>query len=447
MKILFISLGCDKNRVDSEYMLGKLTGEDWEVTDDESQADVIVVNTCCFINAAKEESIGTILDMAKYKDPQYGHCRALIMAGCMAQRYQDEVMKEIPEVDACIGTNSTEKISEAIASALAGKKYEAFDRLDRIETHQASRDVSTGGHYAHLKIAEGCNKNCTYCIIPSLRGPYRSVPIEVLQQEAERLAGQGVRELILVAQETTVYGEDLYGYKALPKLLDCLNDIDGIEWIRLMYCYPEEIDEALLDAIIRNKKVCHYLDMPIQHINSDILRRMGRRTSREDILDRISMIRKKIPDIALRTTLICGFPGETETQHEELMQFINDTEFDRLGAFTYSQEEGTPAAEFPDQISEDVKEKWLSEVMELQEEVIFDKNETLIGHHMRAVIEGKTADDNLYLARTYRDAPDIDTGVFIRTDRNLISGDFVNVRITGSYDYDLIGELEDEFTE
>lgn len=439
MKVLFISLGCDKNLVDSEFMLGKLTQHEFTVTDDEQEADVIVVNTCCFIHDAKEESIQSILDMAQYRTS--GSCKALIVCGCLAERYRDEILKEIPEVDAVLGTNSTEQICDAIEKVLHGDKYEAYEPLTGIEKHEAKRSVSTGGHYAHLKIAEGCSKHCTYCIIPSIRGDFRSVPMEEILSQARDLAEAGVKELILVAQETTLYGIDLYGKKSLHILLNELNKIPGIYWIRLMYCYPEEIYDELIKAIRDNEKVCHYIDMPIQHINSDILKRMGRKTNREMLEEKIAALRAAIPDIAIRTTLICGFPGETPEQHEELMEFINDTEFDRLGAFTYSPEENTPAATFDNQVEESVKEDWQADVMELQEEIILDKNETMVGQEILVMIEGKVADENAYVGRSYRDAPDIDGLVFVNTDAELVSGDFAKVRITGAYEYDLIGEL------
>ena len=439
MEVLFISLGCDKNLVDSEFMLGKLAKYNFTFTDDETRADVIIINTCCFIHDAKEESIQAILDMAAYRTS--GSCRALIVCGCLAQRYREEILTEIPEVDAVVGTNSTECICDAIEQVFAGQKYEVYQPLTGIEQHEAKRSVTTGGHYAYLKIAEGCDKCCTYCIIPSIRGRFRSVPMEDLIAQAKELADAGVRELILVAQETTLYGADLYGKKSLHLLLEKLNEIPGIYWIRLMYCYPEEIDEELIDAIRDNEKVCHYIDMPIQHINSDILRRMGRKTTKEMLVDKIAALRAEIPDIAIRTTLICGFPGETKEQHEELMEFINETEFDRLGAFTYSPEEDTPAATFADQVPEETKEDWKADVMELQEEIIIDKNETMIGREMLVMIEGKVADETAYIGRSYRDAPDVDGYVFLNTDRELMSGDFVKVKITGAYEYDLIGEL------
>jgi len=439
MKLLFISLGCDKNLVDSEFMIGMLTNKGIVMCDDETEADIIIVNSCCFINDAKEESINTILEMAEYK--KTGNCKALIVTGCLSQRYQNEIMEEIPEVDAILGTNSYDSICEAVEEALAKHTYKNVNTLEGLPKLSTKRVVTTGGHFAYLKIAEGCNKNCTYCIIPSIRGRYRSVPMEDLVAQAKELAENGVKELILVAQETTLYGIDLYGKKSLHLLLDELNKISGLFWIRIMYCYPEEIYDELIDAMIRNKKVCHYLDMPIQHCHDAILKRMGRRTNKADLEERIAYLRNRIPDITLRTTLICGFPGETEEMHEELMQFINDMEFDRLGAFAYSPEEGTPAAEFTDQVDEELKLDWQADVMELQEEVIFDKNETLIGMETFAFIEGKVADENAYIGRTYRDAPNVDGYIFIQTQEELMTGDIVKVKVTGAYEYDLIGEM------
>ena len=439
MKLLFISLGCDKNLVDSEYMIGMLTSHGITLIDDETQADIIIVNSCCFIGDAKEESINTILEMAEQK--KTGVCKSLIVTGCLTQRYQDEVKKEIPEVDAILGTNSYDAIWEAVQSTLDHKFYENFHTLTGLPTHTTKRTVTTGGHFAYLKIAEGCNKNCTYCVIPSVRGRYRSVPMEELVDSAKKLVAGGVKELILVAQETTLYGVDLYGEKSLHKLLDALNGISGLFWIRIMYCYPEEIYEELIDAMIRDKKVCHYLDMPIQHCNDEILRRMGRKTNKAELIERIEHLRKRVPDITLRTTLICGFPGETQEMHEELMQFVNDMEFDRLGAFTYSAEEGTPAAEMPDQIDEEVKKDWQADVMELQEEVIFDKNDSMKGAELYAFIEGKVADENAYVGRTYRDAPNVDGYIFVNTEEELMTGDIAKVKVTGAYEYDLIGEL------
>ncbi len=439
MKVLFISLGCDKNLADSEYMLGLLREGGISITDEEEEADVIVVNTCCFIGDAKEESIQTILDMAQYKTD--GKRRGLIVAGCLAERYREEIRTELPEVDAVLGTNSCEDIVNAVHAVMKGDRYESFRELAGLPAKRVKREPSTGGHYAYLKIAEGCDKRCTYCIIPSIRGAYRSVPLEELLVQARELVAQGVKELILVAQETTLYGLDLYGEKSLGRLLSELNRIPGDFWIRILYCYPEEIDDALLDAILQNEKVCHYLDLPIQHSSDAVLRRMGRKTGHDGIVRIVKRLKERIPDICLRTTLICGFPGETEGQHEELMQFINEMEFDRLGAFAYSPEEGTPAETFPDQLSEERKSSWRDEVMELQQEVSLEKNKLLIGKRLLALVEGKVADEDVYAARTYRDAPGVDGYVFIHTEENLMTGDFVNVLITGAYEYDLLGEV------
>ena len=446
MKILFISLGCDKNLVDSEHMLGLLVEHGFEITDSEEDAEVIVINTCCFIHDAKEESIQNILEMAKYRTA--GSCKVLLVTGCMAERYRDEIIEEIPEVDAVLGTNSYDKILDAIQDVLGGDRFQEYADLKGLPKIDAQRVVTTGGHYEYLKIAEGCNKNCTYCVIPSVRGRYRSVPMDELVTSAEELVAGGVKELILVAQETTLYGVDLYGKKCLHELLDRLNGISGLFWIRIMYCYPEEIYEELIDSMIKDKKVCHYLDMPVQHCNDTILQRMGRKTNKKELIERIHYLRKRVPDITLRTSLICGFPGETKEQHEELMQFVNDMEFDRLGAFTYSAEEGTPAAEMPDQVPQEQKEEWQADVMELQEEVIFDRNEAMKGTVLYAFIEGQVADENnTYVGRTYRDAPNVDGLIFVHTDAELITGDFAKVKVTGALEYDLIGELEDEYTE
>jgi len=438
MKLLFISLGCDKNLVDTEFMLGMLQEDGIEMTNDETEADIIIINSCCFINDAKEESINTILEMAEYK--KTGPLKALIVTGCLAQRYQDEIKTEIPEVDAILGTNSYDDIVHAVHEALEGHYYKNVGSLEGLPTLRNKRSVTTGGHYAYLKIAEGCNKHCTYCIIPSIRGRYRSVPMEDLIEQAKTLVENGAKELILVAQETTLYGIDLYGEKSLHKLLDELNKIPGLFWIRIMYCYPEEIYDELIDSMIRNQKVCHYLDIPIQHSNDTMLKRMGRKTSHDDLVRIITTLRERIPDITLRTTLICGFPGETAEMHEELMQFINDMEFDRLGAFAYSLEEGTPAAAFADQVEEEVKENWRDEVMELQEEVIFDKNEEMKDRELYVFIEGQV-DGGAYVGRTYRDAPDVDGYIFINADESFMTGDIVKVKVIGAYEYDLIGEL------
>lgn len=438
-KILFISLGCDKNLVDSEVMLGILADRGFEMTDTEDDADIIIINTCCFINDAKEESINTILEMAEYK--KTGPCKALIVTGCLAQRYKQEIVDEIPEVDAVIGTSKYDEIFDAVDQALKGSHFLDVDDLDRLPSVPGKRILTTGGHYAHLKIAEGCDKHCTYCIIPKIRGNYRSVPMEQLLAEAASLAEQGVKELILVAQETTLYGVDLYGKKSLHILLQELAKIKGIRWIRILYCYPEEIYPELIETIKNEKKVCHYLDMPIQHASDAILKRMGRRTTKAQLKETVSLLRKEIPDIVLRTTLIAGFPGETQEQHEELMEFVDEMEFERLGVFAYSPEENTPAASMPDQIPEEVKEERRDAILELQQEIAFDKAADMVGRTLYAMIEGKVADEPAYVARTYADSPDIDGYVFVNTGEMLMSGDFVKVKITGSAEYDLIGEL------
>ena len=439
MKILFISLGCDKNLVDTEVMLGMLASRGYEMTNDEQEADIIVINTCCFIHDAKEESIQNILDMAEYK--KNGSAKALIVTGCMAERYRQEILDEIPEVDEVLGTTAYDRILDAVDAALAGQHEVMTTDLDALPLPETKRLVTTGGHFAYLKIAEGCDKHCTYCIIPKIRGNFRSVPMERLLKEAQDLAEQGVKELILVAQETTLYGKDLYGEKSLPKLLRELCKISGIRWIRILYCYPEEITDELIQVMKEEPKICHYLDLPIQHANDTILKRMGRRTSKQELIDIVQKLRKEIPDICLRTTLITGFPGETQEQHEEVMEFIDTLEFDRLGAFTYSPEEDTPAATFEDQINEEVKEDRQADIMELQQEIAFDKAEDMIGREVLVMIEGKVADENAYVGRTYRDAPNVDGLIFINTDVELISGDFAKVKVTGALDYDLIGEL------
>ena len=439
MNILFISLGCDKNLVDSEVMLGLLDSRGYQIVDDETIADVIVVNTCCFIHDAREESIQTILEMAEHK--KTGRLKALVVTGCLAQRYQQEIIDEIPEVDAVLGTASYDKIAEAIDEALGGHTEMYLEDIDRLPQVSSKRLVTTGGHYAYLKIAEGCDKHCTYCIIPKVRGNYRSVPMEQLLKEAKELAEGGVKELILVAQETTVYGQDIYGEKSLHRLLRELCKIDGIQWIRLLYCYPEEIDANLIRVMKEEPKICHYLDLPIQHASDAILKKMGRRTSKAQLVDTIRTLREEIPDITLRTTLITGFPGETEEQHQELVAFVDEMEFDRLGVFTYSPEENTPAAELPDQIPEEVKEDRQAELMELQQEIAFDLAKDMIDREVLVMIEGKVADENAYVGRTYRDAPNVDGLIFINTDEELMSGDFAKVKVTGAMEYDLIGEL------
>ena len=452
IKLFCVSLGCDKNLVDTEKMLGVAGGLGVSFTDDETEADAILINTCCFIGDAKEESVNTILDMARYKEA--GKCRALIVAGCLAQRYKQEIIDEIPEVDAILGTTSYEEIGNVLTRLFEenGEEKKAehiscFHDLKELPTQAEKRVMTTGGHYAFLKIAEGCDKRCTYCIIPYLRGPYRSVPMEQLLAEARELADNGVRELILVAQETTLYGKDLYGEKSLPKLLHELAQIPGIYWIRIQYCYPEEITDELIQTIKSEEKVCHYLDIPIQHASDRILRRMGRRTHKAELKERISTLRREIPDIALRTTFICGFPGETQEDHEELMEFVDEMEFERVGVFTYSAEEDTPAYSYPDQIPEEVKEERRADVMELQQEIAFEHCENMVGKVLDVMIEGKVADEPAYVGRTYMDAPNVDGLIFVNADEMLMSGDFVRVKVTGANEYDLIGEVYHESAE
>ncbi len=441
MKILFVSLGCDKNLVDTEVMLGMLTGKGYSITDDENEADVVVINTCCFIGDAKEESINNILEMAELRKSD--QIKALIVTGCLAQRYKEEIQTEIPEVDAIIGTTAIDTIVETLEGVLAGQSHNHIEDINLPPVYDKKRIVTTGGHYAYLKIAEGCDKRCSYCIIPKVRGNYRSIPMESLIAEAKQLVEFGAKELILVAQETTLYGKDLYGEKSLPKLLHELCRIDGLYWIRILYCYPEEITDELIETIRTEEKVCHYLDIPIQHASDNILKRMGRRTNQQELRDMIAKLRERIPDICLRTTLITGFPGETQEDHEELMAFVDEMEFDRLGVFTYSAEEDTPAATFDDQIDEELKKDRQAEIMELQQEIAFEKAQDAVGRTVLAIIEGKLPDEHAYAARTYMDAPGVDGLVFVQTSAELMTGDFVKVRITGSYEYDLIGEIVD----
>jgi ribosomal protein S12 methylthiotransferase len=439
MKILFISLGCDKNLVDSEMMMGLLRNRGYEFTDDEMQADVIVVNTCGFINDAKEESINTILNMAQYKEH---NLKALVVAGCLAERYKNEIMEELPEIDAIVGTTAFDKIVDVIDGVLAGQKENALDDINRLCRPETDRIISTGGYYSYLKIAEGCDKRCTYCSIPMIRGSFRSVPMDALIAEAEYLAGKGVKELILVAQETTLYGKDIYGKKMLPELLKRLCEVKGIEWIRLLYCYPEEITDELIEVIKSEKKICKYIDMPIQHASDAILKKMGRRTNNAELRGIIGKLREAIPEICIRTTLITGFPGESEEDHEILMDFVDEMEFDRLGVFTYSAEEDTAAARMDGQLDEEVKLTRRDEIMELQQEISIDKSSRYVEEILEVIIEGQAADeDALYVGRSYMDAPGVDGYVFIKSEEELMSGDFARVRITKALEYDLIGEL------
>lgn len=439
MNIFFVSLGCDKNLVDSEMMITSLRKNGFVLTDDIEDADVIVVNTCCFIGDAKEESINTLIEMGGYKE---GRCKLLVAAGCLAQRYHNEIKEDIPEVDLIVGTMGYEDLSEKINEALGGKGVlESLKDIDYLPTPLTDRDSMSGDYYAYLKIAEGCDKCCTYCVIPKVRGHYRSVPMDNLIAQAKHLVANGAKELILVAQETTLYGKDIYGEKSLPKLLEELSKIDELKWIRILYCYPEEITDELISAIKNLPKVCHYLDMPIQHGSDDVLRRMGRWTNREQIEKTVAKLREEIPDIALRTTLITGFPGETEDDFEQVKEFVKKMEFDRLGVFTYSREEDTPAAEMDGQIDEEVKEARRDEIMQIQQDIAFDKSNSRVGEIYEVMIEGRLPDEGVYIARTYMDAPDVDGYVFIQSDYNLDSGDFVKVEVTRSDEYDLIAEI------
>ena len=435
MKVLLISLGCDKNLVDSEVMLGLLNKAGHELTNDETEAEAVVINTCAFISDAKEESINTIIEMGRLK--KTGRLKKLIVAGCLSQRYKDEIMKERPEIDVIIGATNYDKIVEAI-----GTDEDAIvDDINYTPKPVSERIVTTNASMAYFKIAEGCNKLCTYCIIPHIRGRYRSIPMDRLLASAEKLAADGIKELVLVAQETTLYGVDLYGGKKLPELLTKLSDIEGIEWIRLLYCYPEEITDELISVMAENPKICHYIDIPIQHSENEILRRMGRKTSREDIVSLVSKLRTAMSDIAIRTTLISGFPGETQELHDGLVDFVDECEFDRLGVFTYSPEEGTPAAGYEDQVDGELAAKWRDEIMELQQEISYEKNQELIGSIQRVLIEGYLVEDDVYVGRTYRDAPGVDGIVFVSAPYELMSGSFVDVKITEANEYDLTGVI------
>ena len=445
-KIAFVSLGCDKNLVDTENMLGILNKSGFALTGDESEADVLVLNSCCFIEDAKEESINNILELAQYKET--GNCKALIVTGCMAQRYKEELLKEIPEVDAIVGTTSYDEIATIIAEVLEnkGEKVTHFNNIDRTMDHETPRILTTSGYYAFLKVAEGCDNYCTYCIIPQLRGKYRSREMASLIKEAKNLVAQGVGELILVAQDTTRYGIDLYGEKRLPQLLHELGKIEGLEWIRILYCYPEEITDELIMAIKNEPKVCKYIDMPIQHADNEILKQMGRRSSIEQLDMVIAKMRKEIPDISLRTTLIVGFPGETQEQFDHLVNFVKKTQFDRLGVFTYSREEGTPAATMPNQIDPETMQERQDIIMSIQQDISINKNKEMIGKTVRVIIEGKLVDEDVYIGRTYKDAPDIDGKIFVEYVGELISGDMVSVKVLSAHEYDLIGEIEDELS-
>lgn len=440
IRIFFVSLGCDKNLVDSSQMIGLLRSEGYELTDDEQEADVAVINTCCFIGDAKKESIDTIISLGERKAE--GSLKAIIVCGCLAQRYPDRIKKLLPEVDAIVGTTSIDDIVQALREVLEGKGCTHLNSIDRyvyVKGYAASQGLL---HSAYLKIAEGCDKNCTYCIIPKVRGHYRSVPIEDLEADARLLASSGVKELILVAQETTVYGRDLYGRKSLHTLLERLCRIDGIEWIRIMYCYPEEIYDGLIDFIKNEPKICRYLDLPIQHCSDRILKLMGRQTNRQSIEDIIDKLRSRIPGIALRTTLISGFPTESEEEHEELKDFVAKMRFERLGCFAYSREEGTAAAVMKGQVHPSTRKRRMREIMLTQQETAFDTAEGQIGRELDVMIDGYIPEEKMYAGRSYMDAPDVDGYVFVKSsDPDMISGTIVRARIEKARDYDLIAAM------
>ena len=452
-KVHLVSLGCDKNLVDSEKTLGLMYRAGYSFTDEPSEADVIIINTCCFILDAKEESVQKLIEMAELKDRARRHKPLLVVMGCMAERYRQEILEELPEVDVILGANTWQDILEAIGQKLSQQepvqKYRDISENVFLSKPVRERSVSGSGHYAYLKIAEGCGKNCTYCIIPSLKGSYRSAPMEDLEAEARDLAALGVKELILIAQETTLYGVDLYGKKMLPELLRRLHDIDGLEWIRLMYCYPEEITDELVETMRQLPKVCHYIDMPIQHASDHILRRMARRTTRAEITERIHRIRQMIPDIIIRTTMISGFPGETDADHQKLMEFVRDMEFDRLGDFEFSREEGTRAAGYSHQVSAKNKAARRAEIMQLQQQIAWRKAAERIGTELTVMIEGRLTEEDgdasdgyVYVGRTYMDAPDVDGYIYVEAGhRELMTGDMIRARVTGAHEYDLLGEL------
>lgn len=443
-KIAFTSLGCDKNRVDSEVMLGILQKNGYTAVADEAEADIIVVNTCSFIKDALEESIETILEMAQYKDPEVGNCKGLVVAGCLAQRFQEEFFDELPEVDAIVGTTAYESIVEVVDEILAGK--EQVKRMESIDMPMQDengklRVLSTAPYFAYLKISEGCDNFCTYCVIPKLRGRHRSRTMESLIEEANVLAKQGVKELVIVAQDTSIYGRDLYGQPMLHELLKQLNDVEGIEWIRVLYAYPETLTDETIEAMAKYEKVCHYIDMPIQHGNDAVLKRMGRKSSQALIREKVAKLRAAMPDIAIRTTLIVGFPGESEEEFEDLMHFVQEMKFDRLGVFSYSQEEGTAAARMENQIEDEQKEERKDIIMDIQKNIAASLCEQEVGKVMQVLIEGKLPEERIFCGRTRRDAPDIDGLVFVSSEEELYSGDFVTVKIREAGDYDLMGDV------
>lgn len=443
LSIFIESLGCSKNLIDAEIMLGLLNKHGYRLTGNHENADVIIVNTCGFIQSAKEESINRIIELGLLKEKKL---KLLIVSGCLGERYSEELLKEMPEIDAIVGTGNYDKIIEVINESLQGKKVVYTGDIDKIYDESHPRLLTTPRHSAYIKISDGCNNHCTYCIIPKLRGRYRSRQMEYIIQEAKNYASKGVKEIILIAQDTTRYGIDLYGKFMLPELLRKLNEIEDIKWIRILYAYPEAITDELIDTIATCEKVCNYIDMPIQHCSDEILKRMNRRTNKRDLIKLIDKLRKRIPDIVLRTTLIVGFPGETEVHFKELKEFVENIKFDRLGVFTYSKEEGTPASRLSGQVSEKIKEKRQKEIMEIQQGISYNKNQEKVGSIVEVLIEEAIEQDREYLGRTYGDAPDIDGLVYVRSNTPAHVGDIMLTRISGALEYDLIGENIDEFS-
>ena len=440
LKFGVISLGCDKNRIDAEIMINKIS-KDYEITNEPREADVIIVNTCSFIEAAKQESIDTILEMSKYKE---GNCKVLIVTGCLSQRYGKELQELLPEVDVMIGVNDYDKLEEAVKRVIEKREKVYYCNYSDNVINEGERTLTTLSHYAYLRIGEGCDNFCTYCVIPRIRGRYRSRSMENILKEAKNLAKKGVKEIILVAQDTTRYGIDLYGKKMLPELIENISKIEEIEWIRVLYCYPEEIEQDFIDTIASNPKVCKYLDMPIQHISDDILKPMGRRGRKEQILNTIDKLRKSIPNISLRTSLIVGFPGENEDNFNELKEFVKDIKFEKLGVFKYSQEENTPAALMENQVDEDIKEIRQKELMMLQQNISNRANKDKVGKIYNVIVDNFNGE--YYIGRNYEMAPEIDGAIYFKCDKILNIGDIVSVKIESSSEYDLIGVVYYEFS-
>lgn len=433
-----VSLGCAKNQTDSETMMGLLAGDGHRLVTDPEVADIIIVNTCGFIESAKQESIDTILEMAEYKKRR---CRALIVTGCLAERYNSEVLKEMPEIDGLLGVGDYPKIAEIINSVIDGDKPALYGHMNDDLEEGLPRVLSTPSYTAYLKISEGCDNNCTYCAIPKIRGRYRSRRMEDILEEAYALAESGVKELIVIAQDTTRYGIDIYGEYSLDKLLTKLCEIDKIEWIRVHYFYTEAVTEKLIDVFAKEEKLCNYIDMPIQHINNTMLRRMARRTNRSEIEKTISLMREKMPDVVIRTSLIVGFPGETEEQFLELLEFVKTVKFDRMGVFSYSQEEDTPAAEFPDQIDEDVKQRRLDIIMSEQQKISLEKNKQKLGKVFEVIAEGYDEECFLYYGRSRGDSIGVDGRVYFAAEDEVKLGEIVNVEILDCDEYDLTGKV------